>query len=222
MSIFSCKKNTFNYKINGAAQGVPDGAKIYLKHLNQNGRELIRDSGVVTDEEFKMNGNIVEPTIHFMSSDKIPGQLIFMLENSVIDINLNNKNLMASKVKGSESNDGFVLFQAGMDSIREQSRNVVLKLRSGGLSSDRKKDSLLKLLEKSSIGMQEYPLKYVEKYNNSYFSLNLISLESNKNNFDIIRFHKAFENLNSKLKNSPKGLKTKRKLDSLMLIIEKK
>ena len=222
ISIFSCKENSFNYKIEGTAKGVSDGAKIYLKHID-NGRDLLKDSGIVSNEKFKMIGSVAEPTIHFMSSDKIPGQLIFMLENSDISINLDNKNMMASKVKGSESNDGFVLFQAGMDSIREESRNVVLKLRSGGLTSGKKlKDSLYKLLEKSSIGMQEYPLRYVEKYNNSYFSLNLISLESSKPNFDIISFNKAFENLSPKLKNSPKGMETKQKLDSLMLKFEKK
>ena len=222
ITIFSCKENTFNYEIEGTAKGISDGTKIYLKYLD-NGRDIVKDSGIISNQKFKMIGNVVEPTIHFMSLDNIPGQLIFMLENSSIDIDLNKNNLMLSKVSGSKSNEGFTLFKAGMDSIREESRAIVYKYRSEGLSSGKeKRDSLYKLLEKSSIEMAEYPLTYIKQYNSSFFSLNLIDLETNKPNIDIIKFNEAFENLSPKLKNSSKGIKTKQKLDSLILKIEEK
>lgn len=222
ISVFSCKKDTSNYKIDGTAQGVPDGAQIYLKKIIENGREYLSDTAVVTDEKFRFSGKVVEPTIHFISSDKIQGQLIFMLENSNIDIDLNKNNIILSKVDGSKSNEDFILFKAGMDSIREESREIVYTYRSEGLSNKEKRDSLRKLLEKSSIKMQDYPLMYAKKHNTSYFSLNLINLEANKPKFDAMRFKEAFENLSPELRNSPKGIKTKRKLDSLILYSEKK
>ncbi|WP_400081167.1 DUF4369 domain-containing protein [Winogradskyella sp. R77965] len=213
----SCQENKSNYEIDGTANGVSDGAKIYLKNISENGREHLKDSAIVTGEKFRMSGKVDEPTVFFMSSDKMQGQLIFMLENSNIDIELNKNNLMLSKVNGSKSNEDFILFKAGMDSIREESRGIVYKYRSEGLSSGKeKRDSLHKLLEKSSIKMAEYPLTYVKQYRDSYFSLNLINLEANKPYFDAIKFRDAFENLSPDLKASPKGIRTKQKLDSLI------
>ncbi|WP_299125298.1 DUF4369 domain-containing protein [uncultured Winogradskyella sp.] len=220
--LFSCQGTRSNYEIDGTAKGVSDGAKIYLKRITENGREHIKDTAIIADGKFRMSGKVAEPTIHFMSSDKMQGQLIFMLENSNIDINLNKDNLMLSKITGSKSNKGFILFRAGMDSIREESRKIVYKYRSEGLSSGKEvRDSLHKLLEKSSIATQDYPLTYVKKYNDNYFSLNLIGLEANKPNFDAIAFREAFENLSPELKDSPKGIKTKQKLDSLIVLKNK-
>jgi hypothetical protein len=220
--VFSCKKNTSNYQIDGTARGISDGAQIYLKKIIDNGREHVSDTAMVTDEKFRFSGKVVEPTIHFMSSDKIQGQLIFMLENSNIDIDLNESNIILSKVDGSKSNEDFILFKAGIDSIREESRAIVYTYRTEGLSNKEKRDSLRKLLEKSSIKMQDYPLMYATKYNTTYFSLNLINLEANKPKFDAMRFKEAFKNLSPELRNSPKGIKTNRKLDSLILNSAKK
>lgn len=167
-----------------------------------------------------MTGNISEPTIHFLSTSNSRGQLIFMLENSDISIDLNVKNIALSQVLGSKSNEDFQSFQAGMDSIRNESRNIVLAYREFGLSDKQKKDSLHKLLEKSSLAMQDYPLIFAKRNPNSYFSLNLINLETNKLKVDLDGFYKAFENLSGDLKKTQKGIIVKKKLDSLISIRE--
>jgi hypothetical protein len=220
LTVFSCNSAKDGYNIKGTAKGFADGSSVYLKTLNKDGRELSVDSALVMKEEFNMTGNISEPTIHFLSTSNSRGQLIFMLENSDISIDVNVKNIALSKVLGSKSNEDFQSFQAGMDSIRKESRNIVLAYREFGLSDKQKKDSLHKLLEKSSLAMQDYPLIFAKRNPNSYFSLNLINLETNKLKVDLDGFYKAFENLSDDLKKTPKGIIVKKKLDSLISIRE--
>ncbi|MHA7842573.1 MAG: DUF4369 domain-containing protein [Winogradskyella sp.] len=220
LTVFSCNSAKDGYNIKGTAKGFADGSSVYLKTLNKDGRELSVDSALVMKEEFNMTGNISEPTIHFLSTSNSRGQLIFMLENSDISIDVNVKNIALSKVLGSKSNEDFQSFQAGMDSIRKESRNIVLAYREFGLSDKQKKDSLHKLLEKSSLAMQDYPLLFAKRNPNSYFSLNLINLETNKLKVDLDGFYKAFENLSDDLKKTPKGIIVKKKLDSLISIRE--
>lgn len=220
LTVFSCNSAKDGYNIKGTAIGFADGSSVYLKTLNKDGRELSVDSALVMKQEFNMTGNISEPTIHFLSTSNSRGQLIFMLENSDISIDVNVKNIALSKVSGSKSNEDFQSFQAGMDSIRKESRNIVLAYREFGLSDKQKKDSLHKLLEKSSLAMQDYPLIFAKRNPNSYFSLNLINLETNKLKVDLDGFYKAFENLSDDLKKTPKGIIVKKKLDSLISIRE--
>ena len=220
LTLFSCNGAKDGYNIKGTAIGLADGSSVYLKTLNKDGRELSVDSALVMKEEFNMTGNISEPTIHFLSTSNSRGQLIFMLENSDISIDLNVKNIALSQVLGSKSNEDFQSFQAGMDSIRNESRNIVLAYREFGLSDKQKKDSLHKLLEKSSLAMQDYPLIFAKRNPNSYFSLNLINLETNKLKVDLDGFYKAFENLSGDLKKTQKGIIVKKKLDSLISIRE--
>lgn len=220
LTLFSCNGAKDGYNIKGTAIGLADRSSVYLKTLNKDGRELSVDSALVMKEEFNMTGNISEPTIHFLSTSNSRGQLIFMLENSDISIDLNVKNIALSQVLGSKSNEDFQSFQAGMDSIRNESRNIVLAYREFGLSDKQKKDSLHKLLEKSSLAMQDYPLIFAKRNPNSYFSLNLINLETNKLKVDLDGFYKAFENLSDDLKKTQKGIIVKKKLDSLISIRE--
>lgn len=215
---FSCINDKTKYSIKGSAVGLSDGTSVYLKTLSKDGRELMIDSASVMNEKFNIEGKIDEPTIHFLSTSDSRSQLIFMLENSEINIDLDTNNLMLSKVSGSKSNEDFMSFQAGMDSIRQESRNIVLAYREYGLSNEQKKDSLHKLLEKSSLAMQDFPLVYAKRNPKSYFSLNLINLETNKTKVDIEGFYEAFENLSDDLKGTPKGIMVKKKLDSLILI----
>jgi peroxiredoxin len=215
--IFSCKqKNRTDYVINGHAEGVYNGVRVYLKSIDKTGQQIVNDTAIVFNEEFKMNGAVSEPTIHFLSVDGSNGELIFMLENSEIDIEVDKASLPLSKVSGSETNKGFMAFQDGLNAIREESKDVMIAYRQIKPSEDPvRRDSISKELEKIGQRVLEYPLNFVRQNNDTYFSLNLIGLESNKPKFDVVNFVKAFENLSPRLKESEKGKEIWEKLNQL-------
>ncbi len=215
--IVSCKKeNRTDFVINGTAPGVYNGVRIHLKYLNEKGKEIVTDTAIVFEEKFKMDGKVEEPTMHFISVNGVEGNAMFMLENSEIDLEINKQNLMESKVTGSETNEGFVAFQAGMNKIREEGQGVMTAYRRLKLPEETaKKDSLSIEIEKLGMRLVDHPLNFINENNDSYFSLNLIGLEANKPKLDVVGFIEAYENLTPRLKETKKGKEVREKLDEL-------
>ena len=213
----ACKTETrTGYLINGNAKDVYNGVRVYLKFVDERGQQVVSDTAIVMDEKFKITGSIDEPSVRFLSVDGAQGELIFMLENSEIDIDINKANLMVSTVKGSETNNDFQKFQDEMAEIRKNSQITIVNYRNAVKNNDlKKKDSLHNILEGYSLELANHALAYTKENNDAYFSLNLIGLELNKPKIDIEAYIEAFENLTPRLKDAPKGKEVRKKLDEL-------
>lgn len=219
----SCQKeNRTDYVINGNAEGVHNGIRVYLRNVNDEGREVYKDTAIVMNGKFKMEGSVEEPSVYFLAIDGLQGDVIFMLENSEIDIEVNKEMPLNSKVTGSESHKGFEAFQNGLAEIREEGRAIMVHYRQVKMPEEKeKRDSLQKELEKVSIKLLDHPLNFAKENNDTYFSLNLIGLEANKPKFKVVEFMEAFDNLKPSLKESPKGIEVKQRLDELYKEYEK-
>ncbi|EDP70125.1 putative lipoprotein/thioderoxin [Flavobacteriales bacterium ALC-1] len=213
----ACKTETrTGYVINGNAKDVYNGVRVYLKFVDERGEQVVADTAIVMNEEFKIIGSIDEPSVRFLSVDGTQGELIFMLENSEIDIDINKANIMTSVVKGSETNNDFQKFQDEMAEIRKSSQITIVNYRNAIKNNDlKKKDSIRDILEGYSLELANHALTYTKENNDAYFSLNLIGLELNKPKIDVKAYIDAFENLTPRLKDSPKGKETRKKLDEL-------
>lgn len=213
----ACKtESRTGYLINGNAKDVYNGVRIYLKQVDERGQQVVTDTAIVMDEKFKITGSIEEPAVRFLSIDGTKGELIFMLENSEIDITVNKANPMTSVVKGSETNNDFIKFQDEMAEIRKKSQMTIVNYRDAIKNNDlERKDSIHNVLEGYSLEMANHAITFAKANNDAYFSLNLIGLELNKPKIDVEAYIEAFENLTPNLKDSPKGKETRKKLDEL-------
>ncbi len=221
--LISCKKeNRTDYVINGNAIDVYNGVRVYLKSVDKQGRQVVNDTAIVFDEKFKMIGSVQEPSVYFLAVDGSEGELIFMLENSEIDIDINKEIIMKSKVSGSETNNDFWAFQHEMERMNEENRKLFVTYRNANKSNDiRKKDSIRTILEKYNEQITNYPQVFIKENNDTYFSLNLIGLEANKPKVDLEALIEAFESLTARLKDSPKGIEVRNKLDNLYVEYQK-
>lgn len=215
--IISCKKEKrTDYLINGNAEGVYNGIRVYLNEVDDKGKEVAIDTAIVMNGKFTMNGVVTEPNIHFIAVDGAQGKAPFMLENSEINIDINKQNLAETKVSGSESHDDFMAFQDGLKEIRDEGMEVMkvyetLKLQEGSPQSD----SLTNKLNSIRDEMVEFPMTFAEANNDSYFSLELLRLEINKPKTDFKKLSETFNNLTPKLKTSSKGKQIQTRLDEL-------
>ena len=221
--LIACKQtNRTDYVINGNAKDVYNGVRVYLKSVDDNGRQIVNDTAIVMNEKFKMNGSIDEPSVRFLSVDGTQGELIFMLENSEIDIDINKAIPMKSKVSGSETNNDFQAFQSEMEIMNEKNKDLIYTYRDAKKNNDiKKRDSLREVLEDLSKQMSNYPIIFTKKNNDTYFSLNLIGLETNKPNVNIEDLKESFENLTQRLKESPKGIAVREQLETVYLEYQK-
>lgn len=221
--LVSCNQsNGIEYVINGDAEGVHNGIRIRLAQIDEKGQQLIMDSAIVMDNKFTIKGSVDEPGIYFLSADGSPGNVVFMLENSNITIDFNKEIPMESKISGSESNKSYEAFQNGMLQFKEEGETIMTKFKELGQEpTTEKRDSIRKVMEDLRLRQAAYPLKFVQENNDSYFSLNLIQLESSRANFDILKYKEAYESFPEHLKNSNRGQIVKQKLDELYKDYEK-
>ncbi|WP_256260037.1 TlpA disulfide reductase family protein [Winogradskyella luteola] len=219
----SCKKeDKTSYIIDGNAEGVHNGIRVRLAKLDEAGKQVMVDTAIVMDEKFKLEGSVEEPGVYFLLADGSPGNAIFMLENNNITIDFNKEKPTESKVTGSESNKGYEAFQNGMMEIKNEGDAITAEFRKLGADvTQEKRDSITEAMMRLRERQSEYPLNFVKEYNDKYFSLNLIELETGRPNFNIVEYKKAFENFTPQLRESKKGQAVKEKLDQLYKAYEK-
>ncbi|MDY2586805.1 TlpA disulfide reductase family protein [Winogradskyella aquimaris] len=223
IAISSCnQRKDSEYVINGNAEDVHNGIRVRLAQIDEKGQQVIKDSAIVMDNKFTIKGSVDEPGIYFLSADGSPGNVVFMLENSDITIDFNKQIPMESKVTGSESNKSYEAFQNGMLQFKEEGGAIMTKFRElGNEPAPEQRDSIKNVMEDLRERQRAYPLKFVQENNDSYFSLNLIQLESSRAGFDILKYQEAFESFPDYLKNSNRGQIVKQKLDELYKAYEK-
>jgi len=217
VAFVGCKQEPrTDFVINGIAQDVYNGSRVYLKDVSNLGREVYTDTAIVMDGKFILKGSVNEPKVRFLEIQGVPGEFLFMLENSEIEIEINKQLMLESKATGSKTHNDLVAYQDGIKELQEENRNLINTFMKYRKEQDTARlDSMKVLLEDHGQRFLKFPAKYVKDNNDSYFSLNLIGLEANKKKFDIEDFLDAYDNLTPSLKNTPMGGKVKRKLDSI-------
>lgn len=221
--LVSCNQSKdTEYVINGNAEGIENGIKVRLAQIDEKGKQVFRDSAVVMDGKFTIKGAVEEPSVYFLSADGTPGNMVFMLENSNIQIDFNTEIPMESKVTGSESNKSYEDFQNGMLQFREEGTAIMTRFNELGQEpAPETRDSIRKAMDDMRQRQLAYPLSFVQDHNDSYFSLNLIQLESSRPTFDIIKYKEIYESFPTHLKESKRGQLVKQKLDELYKAYEK-
>ena len=221
--IVSCKQeNRTDYVINGKAEGIHNGIRVRLAKIDEKGKQVFKDSAIVMDGKFSIKGAVEEPSVHFLFVDGSPGNVVFMLENSAIDIDFNKELPMESKVTGSKSNEGYQDFQNGMIPFRDEGAVIMEAFRAlGSDAAPEKRDSIGQAMQELRSRQNAYPLSFVKENNDRYFSLSLMELEASRQGFDIVGYMEAYENFTSKLKTSKKGIVVKEKLDQLYAVYQK-
>lgn len=210
------------YVINGNAEGIHNGVRVRLAQIDEKGKQVIKDSAVVMDGKFNIKGAVEEPGVYFLSADGTPGNMVFMLENSDINIDFNSKMPMDSKVTGSESNKSYEDFQNGMLKYRKEGEAIMKRFQELGQEpAPETRDSIKKAMDNMRQRQLAYPLSFVENNNDSYFSLNLIQLESSRPTFDVVKYKEIFESFPANLKESKRGQIVKQRLDELYKEYEK-
>ena len=217
VAFVGCKQEPrTDFVINGIAQDVYNGSRVYLKDVSNLGREVYTDTAIVMDGKFILKGSVNEPIVRFLEIQGVPGEFLFMLENSEIEIEINKQLMLESTATGSKTHNDLVAYQGGIKELQEENRNLINTFMKYRKEQDTARlDSMKVLLEDHGQRFLKFPAKYVKDNNDSYFSLNLIGLEANKKKFDIEDFLDAYDNLTPSLKNTPMGGKVKRKLDSI-------
>ena len=195
--LVSCKEETrTDYVINGTAEGVYNGIRVYLKSSDEKGREIPIDTAIVFDEKFKMTGTVEAPSLRFLTVNNVKGKALFMLENSKIDVAINKDNILESKFTGSKSNTAFVAYQEGIKKIQDEGRETMRAYQQAKSSQDiPKADSIQYVLEQLRERLKAYPIEFIKENEDADYSLNVLESEIIKPEIDLLSFKNTYDNL---------------------------
>ena len=147
--LFGCKEHA-GYTIKGDLTDA-DGLNVVLKRVTVDSDEPVKiDSCVVKKGKFQMKGTVDYPEYCLLyAGDHGPLQLF--VENTVINVAFDLKNMQESKVTGSKETDLLVDFNAQMsafgDSAKKVNDNYQMNKLSGEFNAEKEKEYIARMEE---------------------------------------------------------------------------
>jgi peroxiredoxin len=210
VSLFiSCNETTKKndgYIISGTADGVYNGIRVYLKTIDERGRDFYQDTAVVVDGKFKFEGKIDIPEMWFLSVNSIDGYIPIMVENENITVTVNKDNINTSTIHGTKANDALTEYNEGFNILLEK-RSKIGRENMGVLRST---DSIEKANFSATMAemekeMNSYPFDFLANHKDNYFSLKLIESLMTSSSIDLSKIEDSFNNLDESVKSSGYG-----------------
>ena len=204
----SCAQEN-NYTIDGSAEGIKDGTKVYLQEISNQNQLANLDTSTVKSGKFSFDPAEVEnPDLNLITVEGINGNIIFVSENEKLKINVNKDSIIASNVKGGDENDFFrTYFDEVMGSNKERQR-----IQQEGMAANRQGDtsrvnSLRAEMQDINENSVSKRMKMIDNHPESNVSVLILSDLLGLRLIDATKAEKEFNTLSEKVQNSEKGKK---------------
>ena len=221
-SIVSCNQVGKNkFEISGDAGGFKDGKNIFLKIQDTLTNNLVSvDTAKIENGKFKFEGDVKEPSLHFLVVDSIENQIPFILEEGKITVAINKDTIYKSIVGGTYSNEKLVAYTKETEKVQQKvvkfQESNREKIQQAQMTADTvTMNALMKEYKVYQDQFKDISLKHVEDNPKSFISLFFIKQFLSDPSFDVARATKMYENLDPVLKNTRDGKSIKKTLDGV-------
>ena len=210
-----------SYIIDGNAEGVFNGIRVYLSKVNDRGAPIPQDTSIVMNETFSFEGSVEYPQLYYISINGTPGRFPLILENGNSNIKIDSKVLANTTYVGSKSHEVLKIYQDKMDAFDADYNKAKENYKQSEFLSDsvniiRDRETLVNLTD----NINNYQYEYVEENNTSYGIMPVLTTLINSRDVDFNRVVNLYEDIDDKLKNSEEGVRMKTTLDRMKLVFE--
>ena len=220
--ILGCKEQPkTNYTINGNAQGVYNGVRVYLNDVNERGIPKPIDTAMVMNESFVFNGGVDYPKLMYITVNGVPGRLPVIIENENLTLTIDNKILSNSTLTGSKSNKIFNDYNSELQKLKTTIQEASKNLKSSNFLKDSiRMNSDQIAFDKANEAFSDFQYKYLEDNSDSYGILPILSLLSKGRNADFDRLINIYDNLGEPMKNTSEGQQINTTLNQIKVRLE--
>lgn len=103
-----CETAREEFVLNGELEGgVPDGASVYLRKVDENSRPVDVDTTTIQAGTFSFTGTEASPEVYYVFVENLRGSIPVIVENRVIEIRAQKDSLFYADVKGTNQNEVF-------------------------------------------------------------------------------------------------------------------
>jgi thiol-disulfide isomerase/thioredoxin len=211
--VVSCKNETQvvpvtsppdGYEISGAAPGLVNGLRVYLKSTNEKGTLKDQDTAIILNERFRFDGKVKKREAWFVEVNSLDGSFPFVIDNSNLTLVINKDDISLSKIDGDSLNNAIDDF------------NSQLKKLNDSLSDTRDKYKQMIANQENASGMSEkvidimeaisnLPHEFIKNNTNNPYSLVLLNTMIRRNASEEGLILQSFEALNDSLMDSNLG-----------------
>ncbi|MFD1061944.1 redoxin domain-containing protein [Winogradskyella litorisediminis] len=195
-----------SYVIDGKAEGVYNGMRVYLSKVNERGAPIPKDTAIVMNEKFSFNGKVDYPQLYYVTINGTPGRLPIILENGISKLHIDNKILSNSRYTENKAHNVFSQYNSQLDELNEK-RNLAKKNLSE--STFLKNDEVMKtdaeILEKIENKIKEFHYEYIKSNNDSYATLTILNSQLRTRDLEYDKIVELYENLDNNLKKTAEG-----------------
>lgn len=205
ITLIGCQEEE-GYRINGKAEGIEDGKMVYLSEIkNTNSRPERIDSTQVENEQFELvPGEIEQNNLSFLEIEGVNGNVIFISENTPINIEVQKDSIRSSEVKG--GNENRVLYTY-LDHLKEMNKKVGEgrnEMQQAFQQQDSAKLSSLQETEAELIDNDKvFKKKIVQDNPDSFVSVMVLTDMLSMKSYPASEIREMYEELDEEVKQSP-------------------
>lgn len=222
--LFSCNNvEKDEFILEGTAQGLEDGKKVYLEQQNESMGSYAIDSTVINEGKFSFKGKIFEPELHLITLEGIQPKSFVILENGKINIEIDKDSVFKNKISGTYNNDQLSEYNLIARKISEKMRNYQLvnnqKMQTAIQSQD---TATIGTLRRTYMGIQNElqttTEKYIEEHPKALISMLLLEGFFTSPQPDVEKIKTLYGKMDSDLKNSKIGKKVEQKISETKVV----
>lgn len=195
-----------SFVIDGKAEGVFNGMRVYLNAVSERGAPVPKDTALIMNEKFSFEGKLEYPQLYYITINGTPGRFPILLENGNSSLNIDKKILKNSKYEGSKSHDAFRTYNENMEDLFKKVNAAQQALSESSFLKDSaimKKDS--EVLDKLNEKFKAYPTSFIEDNLDNFAVLPIFNSQINSRDVDVEKISKLYQNLSSNLKSTPEA-----------------
>ena len=203
------------YKITGEASGVYNGIRVYLKEKVENrgrSRYVIKDTAIVINEMFEFKGTYDNELLWYLEGNSMLGNLPLVITNDHVKIDLNKDNMEESLIRNSKVNEAISKLENNRKKLIQRRRDLFTEYKEKKDKNASYKVEFGKTLKGVTDSINYLDKKFISENKDNIYCLDLIK-KLRKSNITIENINKLFNDLNSKVKINPTGLKLKNEID---------
>jgi peroxiredoxin len=199
--VFSCQSEPTmapgEYQVNVNVKGIYNGMRGHLGLLDTRNRPVFLDTAMAVNEQLTFKGTIKSSSFRLLSINGVKGNLEFILEEGITNIEVYSDSIHTSKIEGGANNKANVLYTSEARSRFSDLKNLRNELRASRSVNNRKRfDSLTDAVNSKTNEYNSFIYEFIDANKSKDFALLLLDKSLQSREEDLDKLKNSYELLN--------------------------
>ncbi|MBR9757865.1 MAG: AhpC/TSA family protein [Algicola sp.] len=208
------------FAINATIDAVANGKKVTLYAADPQNQTVL-DTARVANGQVTLKGKVTHPDLYLLTIEGQNERFPLMVENTLMELEINNDSLMGSTITGSTENKIFDTFKSNLNPIREKNKTLMAAYRTASQEKDTATMEALRTeFEDFVQEINNKNLEIAKANNNLVVSAMVLESLSNSNAVKIAEAKAIYDTFTETVKTSPIGTRLGERLNNELATAE--